>query len=378
MSPDANWFEGIADLIRVGIIGLGMAVEPHAKALLDLKDEVEVVACFSPSPARREAFAQAYGLPAVDSADAIFADSTIDAILILTPPASHLELVQRAAARRKHVLLEKPLDITTARAEAVVAVARNANIQLGVVLQNRFRDASLAVTRLLAEGRLGTLIAASTRIDNWRPQSYYDQPGRGTLQRDGGGVLITQGIHTLDLLIAFAGLPVEVTGYAATSPIHEMETEDIAACVMRFDGGAMGTVSATTCAYPGIPERIELVGTKGTAILVGSHLNAQFNDGTSLTAGAADAGSGAGVQIMGFGHALHRALITDFVTAVRSGTSPTVTGDDALRAHDLIDAMLLSAKEGRRVAVRRRYSGFTASAAISSTGGSAPSGRGLL
>jgi len=128
----------------------------------------------------------------------------------------------------------------------------------------------------------GELVSASASIPNWRPQSYYDQPGRGTKARDGGGVLLTQGIHTLDLLTWFAGEAKEVKSLWTTTPVHRMETEDLACAALRFESGALGVVHATTSAYPGYPERIELIGTQGTALLEGTALRAQLVDGTSV------------------------------------------------------------------------------------------------
>ena len=213
---------------KIGVIGLGMASAPHARSLQDLKERVEVKAAFSPSVERRTAFAKTYGFPVADSSDAIFADPSIGAVLLLTPPNTHLDLVRRASEAGKDVLLEKPLEISLERAEELVAVAEKAGIKLGIVLQHRFRPISVALSGLMREGRLGDIVSASARLYNWRPQSYYDQPGRGTRARDGGGVLLTQAIHTLDLMISVAGLPEEVTGYAVTSPVHRMETEDLA------------------------------------------------------------------------------------------------------------------------------------------------------
>jgi UDP-N-acetyl-2-amino-2-deoxyglucuronate dehydrogenase len=207
---------------RIAVVGLGMASTPHAKSLLDLSDRVEVAACFSPSEARRQAFAERWGLPLVPDAAAIFDDPTIDAVMVLTPPNSHLELVERAARAGKHVLTEKPLEIATDRATRMVEAAENAGVTLGVVLQHRFRPISVKLAEIVAEGRLGEIIGASARLANWRPQSYYDEPGRGTKARDGGGVLLTQGVHTLDLLISLAGLPEEATAYAVTTPVHRM------------------------------------------------------------------------------------------------------------------------------------------------------------
>src|SRR5690606_4694872 len=223
-----------------------------------------------------------WSLPVTDDLDGIFADSSINAVLILTPPNSHLELVEKAAASGKHILLEKPLDISLERAEALVEAAERSGVKLGVVLQHRFRPVSTALSRIVADGQLGEIVGASARLSNWRPQSYYDQPGRGTRARDGGGVLLTQGIHTLDLLISVAGLPVEALAYATTTPVHRMETEDLVAGAVRFANGALGTVGATTCAYPGIPDSAELIGPKGTLRIEGPGLTPKFHEGPDI------------------------------------------------------------------------------------------------
>jgi predicted dehydrogenase len=339
---------------RIAVIGLGMAVAPHAKSLVDLADRVEVAAAYSPTAARREAFAKNFDFPLSGDLDSIMADRSIKAVMILTPPNSHSELVAKAAASGKHILLEKPLEISIERAEALVAAAEGAGVKLGVVLQHRFRPAAEALEKIMAEGRLGDIVSASARILNWRPQDYYDQPGRGTKARDGGGVLITQAIHTLDLLISLTGLPERVTAHAATSPIHRMETEDIAAALLAFPGGGTGTILATTSAYPGLPESIEIIGTKGTAVLQGTALIARFHDGTSVTDGDAAAGGGAGADPMAFSHQAHRAVISDFIEAVETGREPRVSGREALKVHDLIGAMLASAASGTEQVVRWR------------------------
>jgi UDP-N-acetyl-2-amino-2-deoxyglucuronate dehydrogenase len=331
---------------RLGIIGLGMAAAPHARSLLDLKDRVDVAAAFSPTASRRSEFAQKYGLPVCDDAEAIFADASIDAVLLLTPPNTHLDLVRRAAAAGKHILLEKPLDITLERSEELVAVAEAAGVKLGMVLQHRFRPISLALAQAIADGRLGDIVSASARLHNWRPQSYYDQPGRGTKARDGGGVLLTQAIHTLDLMISLAGVPVEATGFAATSPIHRMETEDLAMAAIRFANGAIGSISATTCAWPGFPDAVDIIGTKGMARLDGTRLVMQFHDGAEIVLEDGAAG-GAGADPMAFPHQHHRAVIADFLDAIEQDREPKVTGREALKAHRLIDALLKSAETGR-------------------------------
>lgn len=333
---------------KTGIIGLGMASAPHARSLQDLKQRVEVKAAFSPSDERRKAFADAHGFPVTDSADAIFSDSSIDAVLLLTPPNTHLDLVRRAALAGKHVLLEKPLEISLERAEDLVAVAEKSSVKLGVVLQHRFRPISTALAGLIREGRLGDIVSASARLYNWRPQSYYDQPGRGTKARDGGGVLLTQAIHTLDLMILLAGLPVEVTGYAVTSPVHRMETEDLAFAAIRFENGGIGAISATTSAYPGIPDAVDIIGTKGMARIEGAKMIAHFHDGTQEIVDDGALGGGAGADPMAFPHHHHRTVIEDFLDAIERDRDPAVTGREALKVHRLIAAILRSSETGER------------------------------
>lgn len=333
---------------RLAVVGLGMAAAPHAKSLLDLGERVEVVAAFSPTAARRQAFAESYGFPVSDDLDAIFADGSIDAVLLLTPPNTHLDLVRRAAAAGKHILLEKPLETTRDRAEELVATGEAAGMKLGIVLQHRFRPVSVALAGIMADGRLGKMASASARLYNWRPQSYYDQPGRGTRARDGGGVLLTQAIHTLDLLISLAGLPAEVTAFCATSPVHRMETEDLAMGAIQFANGALGSISATTCAYPGFPDAVDIIGTNGMARLDGTKLSVQFHDGTEVSLDDGQAGGGAGADPMAFPHQHHRAVIADFLDAIENDSAPKVTGREALKVHRLIDAILRSSETGDR------------------------------
>lgn len=337
--------------LRAGIIGLGMASAPHALSLLDLQDRVEVVGAFSPTETRREAFADRFGLPVADSADRIFDDPSIDYVIVLTPPNTHLELVARAAASGKHVLLEKPLEISLERSRQVVKTAEQAGIRLGIVLQRRFRPVFMETARLIGEGMLGEIVSASLRLCNWRDQAYYDAPGRGTLARDGGGVLLTQAIHTIDQLIALAGLPAQVTGFAATSPVHRMETEDLVHAALRFANGALGALSATTAAYPGFPDLIEIVGTRGTARLEGDDGVIRLANGQRIDLHDDSADGGSGADPMAFSHGNHRAVHEDFLDAITADRQPRASGAEALKAHRLIDAILRASAAGERVEV---------------------------
>lgn len=338
---------------RIGIIGLGMAVGPHAKSLLDLEDRVQVAHAFSPSAERRRAFADRFAFPLADSLDAVLSDRSVGAVLILTPPNTHLDLVRRAAEAGKHILLEKPLEASTERALEVVRVCRASGVTLGIVLQHRFRPAAKKLAGLLAAAELGQILGASAGIRLWRPQSYYDQPGRGTKARDGGGVLLTQGIHTLDLLLSLVGPAAEVRSYVTTTPIHRMETEDLVAAAVRYANGAVGTIEATTAAFPGYPERIEIIGTAGHASLSGTSMQVAFIDGrrTEMDSDASPGGTGA--DPMAFPHDYHRELIADFLDALETGRAPRTTGEDALNVHFLIDALLESGASGTPATARR-------------------------
>jgi UDP-N-acetyl-2-amino-2-deoxyglucuronate dehydrogenase len=326
---------------RLGIVGLGMAVTPHAKSLVDLQDRVEVAYAFSPSAGRRQSFREKFSFPLCDRLETILEDRSVNAVLILTPPNTHLELVSRCAAAGKHVLLEKPLEVSTDKAEKLVRAA--STIKLAVVLQHRFRPAVERLRELLPS--LGELVSASAMVGNWRPQSYYDQPGRGTRARDGGGVLLTQGIHTLDVFLSLTGEVAEVKSFSTTTPVHRMETEDLVTAAVRFRSGALGVVHATTTAYPGFPERIELIGAKGSALLEGNALRAEFHDGTRFELKNDAGAAGAGADPMAFPHDWHRAVLSDFLSSIQENREPRVSGAEALKVHRFIERLLQDASD---------------------------------
>lgn len=337
--------------LRVALIGLGMAVGPQAKSLLDLKDKAEVAWAVSPSAARREAFAKNFPFPISGDVDKVLEDKSVDAVLVLTPPNTHLDIVRRAAKAGKHVLVEKPLEATTARAREMVDACAAAKVRLGMVLQHRFRPAAVKVKQALDAGALGRLAHCSVAVPWWQPQQgYYDQPGRGTLARDGGGVLITQAIHTLDLFLHLAGPVAQVYALSGTSPVHRMETEDQVVATLRLANGAMGSLDCTTAAYPGYPETILLAGDKGSARIAGTEATIEYAGPPPRreTAGGA-AGGGGGADPMAFPHDWHRDLIADFLDAVAADREPAIPGAEALRVHHLIDALLRSAREHRAI-----------------------------
>jgi UDP-N-acetyl-2-amino-2-deoxyglucuronate dehydrogenase len=337
--------------LRLGVIGLGMGAKPHVAALKDLQGErLEVAGVYARDRARREAFGAEHGWPAADSPEAMAADPTLDAVLILTPPNARAELVSIFARAGKAILMEKPVERTTAAAEAIVAEAARAKVPLGIVFQTRFRPASVALREKLRAGALGPIALVRLDVPWWRPQSYYDEPGRGTYARDGGGVLISQAIHAMDLMLSLTAPVRDVVALGGTTRLHKMESEDFAAAGLRFVDGAMGFVSATTAAYPGGSETLAIHGEHGSAILRGGALTIAWRDGREESIGGASA-TGGGADPMAFDHGPHRALIADFLDAVAAARAPAVDGHSALRVHRLIDAILESARTGARIAV---------------------------
>jgi predicted dehydrogenase len=333
---------------RIAVIGLGMAVTPHARSLVDLRDRVEVAGAFSRQEARRRELAERFPFPVTDDLDGLIADRSIDLALVLTPPDARVELVERLAAAGKHVLMEKPVERTTAAAERIVAACERAGVTLGIVFQHRFRPAAERLAARLRDGALGEPAVASVSVPWWRPQSYYDVPGRGTLARDGGGVLVTQAIHTLDLALSLTGPVSEVAAVAGTSRLHRMETEDMVGAGLRYANGALGALMATTALYPGFPERIEIAGTRGSARLEAGRLAISYLDGTTEELGE-ETSTGGGADPMAFPHDWHRSLHTDFLDAVDHGRPPRISGREALRVHRLIDALLESTRLGRAI-----------------------------
>ncbi|MDB5742940.1 MAG: gfo/Idh/MocA family oxidoreductase [Polaromonas sp.] len=334
--------------MRLAVIGAGLGSAPHFLSLADLASKADVAWVYGRSAERLAAVALPAGARRTTQLEHILDDLSVKAVLVLTPPNTHLDIVRRAACAGKHVLVEKPLEIDSGRALALVQACETAGVTLAVMLQHRLREAAQGLRTLLQSGELGHLISVAASVRWWRPQSYYDEPGRGTLARDGGGVLITQAIHTLDLLLSLTGLPARVTGIASTSAVHQMEGEDTASALLHYANGAVAVVQATTAAYPGFAERIELNCTLGTATLEGGELKVCLTSGKLITLGERQA-SGGGANPMAFDRAAHRAVPHDFISAVQDGTAPAVTGRSALGVQQVIESIIESSRTGRSV-----------------------------
>ncbi|RDJ21842.1 gfo/Idh/MocA family oxidoreductase [Bosea caraganae] len=326
---------------RIGLVGLGMAVKKHVLALRELGDRAEITAAWSPTEARRRAFTESFGLPTVAELERVIDDPAIDVVLVLSPPWSHHEIVERCAKAGKHVLLEKPIEATLARSQAVVELCTEAGVKLGIVFQNRFRTPHLKLAELMRRHALGRLSSAALAVRWWRPPEYFAEPGRGLKDRDGGGVMMTQAIHAMDQLMDLVGLPQTVAGFVATSPLRAIDTEDVVGGSALWEDGLIGTLDLTTVAYPGFPERIELSGEHGTAILERGRLRLWLHDGTVV-----DEGEDAGDPAVVGDYLAHKRLIADFLTAIETGSEPAASGVKSMEVHRLIDALMRSSGSG--------------------------------
>lgn len=334
---------------RAALIGVGMVAGTYASAIR-ASAQVSLAAVAARRVANAEGFVAAHpDLGAqVATVEDIAADPTIDFAIVTTPPNARQEIVEILSAAGKPILMEKPLERGIAAATALVETCKARDVPLGVMLQHRARPIVADLRRVLPD--LGALHMVEVNIPWWRPQAYYDEPGRGTYSRDGGGVLISQAIHTLDLMLSLTGPVSRLSAMSATTGFHQMEAEDMVCAGLKFANGAVGQLFATTASFPGRGETITLHCAKGSAHLEAGELRMSYQDGTQEILGAA-AASGAGADPMAFTSDWHQTVIEDFADSLKKGQPPLIPAQEALGVHSLITALETSASEGREVSV---------------------------
>lgn len=339
--------------MKAALIGLGMVAETHVRAIADIPDLTLARVC-GRDATKAEAYATQIapilgGTPPVfGSVDQIAADNSIDFAILCTPPNARIEIVKTLVAAGKPILMEKPIERTTKAATDIVRLCHAAQVPLGIVFQHRMRDSAQHLRALLADGTLGPIAVAEITVPWWREQTYYDEPGRGTYARDGGGVLISQAIHTLDLALSLLGPVTKVQATTRTTRLHDMEAEDYVTAGLDFASGAVGSVIASTASFPGTAESITLHCAHASAVLASGELRITWRDGRTETIGAS-AQTGGGADPMAFTHAWHQAIIEDFMAAITEGRAPVASGQKVLYVHDLIDAIVQSSREERAV-----------------------------
>lgn len=335
--------------MKIALIGLGMVAPTHVAAIRDAGFSLAGV--MGRDPDRAAAFARSCGARVFDTADDIATDASVDFAIIATPPDARSPIVEALCATHKPILMEKPLERSAQAAKTLVALCETTRTPLGVVFQHRARTASRALKRMIEEGQLGDIATVELRVPWWRDQAYYDAPGRGTYARDGGGVMISQAIHTLDLAIWLAGPVRRLQSLMRTTPLHRLEAEDWAGALMEFSSGAVGTLMASTTAFPGDAESITINGTAGSAHLQSGTLTVKWQDGRTETHGQ-PATTGGGADPMAFTHVWHQRVIEDFAQSLANNRPPMVTGAEALQVHAVIDAMQTANRTGQKTEVQ--------------------------
>jgi len=338
---------------RLGLIGGGNISDTHARAALDTPG-LAVAAVYGTNQEKVGRLSARCGAaPYTDFA--AFLAHPMDLVAIGSPSGLHAEQGIAAARRGLHVVTEKPLDINTARADALIAAAAEAGVKLGVFFQDRFKADLVRVKEWIDAGILGKPILADARVKWFRPTSYYgDSRWRGTLGLDGGGALINQAVHTVDLLLWWCGEVAAVQAVRKTA-LHRIEAEDTLVATLEFKNGAIGTLQAATSAFPGYPRRVELTGSEGTVIIEHDRLLAadlrsppedlrSTGDDQNASASSATVSDARG----------HQAVLADFLRAIETDGTPTCSGPAARKSVALVEALYKACASGKRVELGRQ------------------------
>src|SRR5690242_10411562 len=339
--------------VGFAIVGAGVIAPFHARAISELPN-ARLVGFVDLQEERAAALGTTFAVDHSTDLDAFLERPDVDAVCVCVPSGLHAEVGVRAAQAGKHLVVEKPIDVTLAAADRLIEAARAAGVALTVISQHRFDPGLIELKRLLGDGALGRLVLAEASTKWYRTQAYYDSAAwRGTWAMDGGS-LMNQGIHYVDLLRWCMGPVTEVTAVCATQA-HQVEVEDTALAIVRFGSGAVGTILSSTAAYPGFPQRLEITGTDGTVIvddgrIVRRAFGAQPTAGTPADGAGPDAGTtGAAADPAAIEVASHAAQIADLLAAVEEGRAPAVDGRAGRDALEIVRAVYESARTGASV-----------------------------
>ena len=342
--------------IGFGIVGCGMISRFHAKAVEDIRG-AKIVACFDNFHSAAERYAEDIGCTAYEKLEDMLADPNVDIVTICTPSGAHMEPAVAAAKAGKHVVVEKPLEITLKRCDKIIEACQKNKVKLCTIFPSRFSPANLAMKQAIDDGRFGRLTLGDTYVKWWRTQEYYDSGGgRGTFGMDGGGAYMNQGIHNVDLLYWFMGDVSEVAAFTGTLAHKRIEVEDVGAATVKFANGAVGVIECTTAAFPGLLKKTEIHGTQGSAIveqdtiLLWDFAKKSPKDRTvrsKLMGG--NSGSGGAADPSAIDHSGHREQLKDFIKAIQTGGKPAVAGEDGRKSVELILAIYKAAWTGKVV-----------------------------
>lgn len=342
--------------IGFGIIGCGNIGPIHARSLADVQ-EAKLVAVSDINEALAKKLADEYGAEAYTDYKEMIQRDDIQAVCLCVPSGLRAEMAEVCAAAGKHILSEKPLEITSERIDRIIAATEKAGVTLGCIFQSRFAVGPQAVHEAIEAGRFGRLVLGDAYIKWYRSDEYYKSgEWRGTRTLDGGGALMNQGVHQIDLLLWFMGKAKSV--YAETALLgHEgLEVEDLACAVIEFESGAKGVIEGSTAIWPGHAARVEVHGTQGSAVIEDGEIRfwqfqKELAEDAAIQAALnkeSDLGSGAGDPLAALKHEGHRRQIEDFAQALLEGRKPRIDGSEGRRAVALIEAIYRSAESGAR------------------------------
>jgi UDP-N-acetyl-2-amino-2-deoxyglucuronate dehydrogenase len=336
--------------MKVGIIGTGAIAWKHAQAYKNIG--YEITACTNWTAEKGQKFAEATGCDFVETPQELCARPDIDFVDVCTFPAYRLEAVQLCAQHGKHLLVQKPMAVDLETAAKMVETARAGGIQLGVVSQHRWDDSVLFLKRALTAGRLGRILQADAYVKWYRTDEYYARPIKGSWAGEGGGALISQAIHQVDVLLHLVGAVDEVFGYWQIGATHKIESEDCVCAVMRYASGATGVIQAATALWPGYPERVEIHGTQGSAIVTGDQLTTwDVKEDEGEPAPLAQLAKSGASDPMAISTVPFERQLSDFGEACKAGRMPACSGVEGYKALELVRSIYLSCFEGQKVRI---------------------------
>jgi UDP-N-acetyl-2-amino-2-deoxyglucuronate dehydrogenase len=335
---------------HIGLIGGGNISETHARAARSIPG-VQIAAVFGTNVENVNRLCRGYGGTPYVNFEKFLAHRPMEIVAIGSPSGLHAEQGMAAARRGLHLLSEKPLDISLHKANALIAEARNAGVKLGVFFQDRCKPDILGVKNVVVAGTLGRPILADARVKWYRPPEYYAKSRwRGTLALDGGGALINQAVHTLDLMLWLFGEVKSVQAMSKTA-LHAIEAEDTLTALLEFANGALGVLQATTSVFPGYPRRLELTGSEGTVIIEQDHLLAadlRHPVANLLSRSEADANRSSSSPLVSDARG-HQAVLENFLEAIRTNTEPRCNGEEGRRSIEVVQAIYEACRTGARV-----------------------------
>lgn len=334
--------------MRVGLIGTGAISHKHAQAYKNIG--FEVTACTDINEEAGQKFASQYGAEFVKTYQEVCRHPKVDFVDVCTFPDFRLEPLEICAETKKHIQVQKPIATNLETARKMIETARKAGIQLGLVSQHRFDDSSLFLSKALAAGRLGKIVQADAYVKWYRSAEYYSRPIKGSWATEGGGALINQAIHQVDVLLWLVGPVRQLCSMWQLGALHKIESEDVICMVMRYANGATGVLQSSTAMWPGYTERVEIHGTKGTTVLAGDKLitwDVQDDSGEpapverEVMSGASDPMA---IPLTPF-----ERQFWDFAEAIRTGRKPLVSGQEGYRALEFVLTAYRSCREGRLI-----------------------------